>query len=63
MVVLRWSSLPILSVGGLPDLAPPRLSDHLHHGDVEEGQEDDRNQEEEYKGQLMHWVPLKYIIL
>ena len=58
VIVSRVSSLAILSVGGLPDLALARLHDHLHHGDVEEDQDDDGYEEEEYEGELVHWIPL-----
>ena len=31
-----------------------------HHGDIEEGEEEDRDQEEDNEGDLMDWVPLKH---
>ena len=63
VVVSRVSSLAILSVGGLPDLALARLHDHLHHGDVEEDQDDDGYEEEEYEGKLVYWIPLQLCYL
>ena len=32
-----------------PNVSPPGHADGLHHGDVEEDEQEDRQQEEEYK--------------
>ena len=43
----------------LPQVGLCCTPDHNHHGDIEEGEEEDRDQEEDNEGDLMDWVPLK----
>ena len=44
----------------LPQVGLCCTPDHNHHGDIEEGEEEDRDQEEDNEGDLMDWVPLKH---
>ena len=44
----------------LPQVGLCCTPDHNHHGDIEEGEEEDRDQEEDNEGDLVDWVPLKH---
>ena len=43
----------------LPQVCLCCASDRDHHGDIEKGEEQDREEEEDKEGDLMDWVPLK----
>ena len=43
----------------MPQVCLCCASDRDHHGDIEEGEEQDGEEEEDKEGDLMDWVPLK----
>ena len=49
-------------MGSKPDGRLGGSPDDPDHGDVEEGEEEDGQQEEDQEGDLVHGVPLQYVL-